>query len=110
MTTGHKAVASNEAAQSTPETDAALALATFIAPRELKQMMSGTGIEVVSVAFARKLERQRDALLGALKAVDGALDSLNWCAWEEDRNSVWVEWVYPAWDMARAAIAMVEKP
>ena len=55
-------------------------------------------------------ERQRDALLGALKAVDGALDSLNWCAWEEDRNSVWVEWVYPAWDMARAAIAMVEKP
>ena len=88
--TGHKAAGSNDAAQSTtPETDA-LARAYIAKPLEL----------IGSLAIwdhAKRLERQRDALLGALRLWDTGCRVAN----PQDCQCHGCQ--------TRAAIAMVEK-
>lgn len=86
----------------TPETDAELEFHN-IARSDPASMASGMTM------FSRKLEHQRDELLAALKGTNSALESLDRCVFDDDRTSVWVEWVHPAWDKARSAIKKIEQ-
>ena len=103
MTTGHQPAGSNEAAQSTPETDAVAVLTLSAFPKQFAAMLGDAQAnEVVAADFARKLERQRDALKAALTAAAHALRSYQY------GNSA-TELAGTIADKADAAIATVEK-
>jgi len=59
--------------------------------------------------LARRLERDRARLKDALKNLDCALESHDRQVGDDDRVSVWVEWVQPARDAAYRALASLEE-